>query len=130
MLDLTAVTLFVGDLDAAKAFYAAVFELPVLFEDPESVVFRFGSVLVNLLVETAAGELVAPAEVGPSDSAPRAVLTVDVDDVDAFCDRLATLDVPLLNGPVDRPWGVRTASFHDPGGHVWEVARSLDREGE
>jgi uncharacterized glyoxalase superfamily protein PhnB len=29
----------------------------------------------------------------------------------------------LLNGPVDRPWGVRTASFRDPGGHIWEIAR-------
>ncbi|MDQ3782600.1 MAG: VOC family protein, partial [Actinomycetota bacterium] len=29
----------------------------------------------------------------------------------------------LLNGPVDRPWGVRTASFRDPAGHIWEIAR-------
>ena len=26
-------------------------------------------------------------------------------------------------GPVDRPWGIRTASFRDPGGHIWEIAR-------
>ena len=32
-------------------------------------------------------------------------------------------DVELLNGPLDRPWGVRTASFSDPGGHIWEIAR-------
>jgi len=30
--------------------------------------------------------------------------------------------VGLLNGPVDRPWGMRTASFTDPGGHIWELA--------
>ncbi len=39
---------------------------------------------------------------------------------------LAELDrrgVALLNGPVDRPWGVRTAAFADPSGHVWEIAR-------
>jgi lactoylglutathione lyase len=23
---------------------------------------------------------------------------------------------------MDRPWGIRTASFRDPGGHIWEVA--------
>ena len=28
----------------------------------------------------------------------------------------------LLNGPMDRPRGIRTASFRDPGGHIWEVA--------
>ena len=28
----------------------------------------------------------------------------------------------LLNGPIDRPWGIRTAAFRDPAGHVWELA--------
>jgi lactoylglutathione lyase len=31
--------------------------------------------------------------------------------------------VELLNGPMDRPWGIRTASFLDPGGHIWEIAQ-------
>jgi lactoylglutathione lyase len=35
--------------------------------------------------------------------------------------------VELLNGPLNRPWGVRTASFTDPGGHIWEVAQELPR---
>ncbi len=30
--------------------------------------------------------------------------------------------VVLLNGPMDRSWGIRTASFSDPGGHIWEIA--------
>ena len=30
----------------------------------------------------------------------------------------------LLNGPMDRPWGIRTASFRDPGGHIWEIAQN------
>jgi uncharacterized glyoxalase superfamily protein PhnB len=34
--------------------------------------------------------------------------------------------VVLLNGPVDRPWGVRTASFTDPAGHIWRIAQDLD----
>ena len=33
--------------------------------------------------------------------------------------------VALLNGPVDRPWGLRTACFADPGGHLWELAQEL-----
>jgi lactoylglutathione lyase len=32
----------------------------------------------------------------------------------------------LLNGPVDRPWGVRTANFQDPAGHVWQIGQDLD----
>jgi uncharacterized glyoxalase superfamily protein PhnB len=34
--------------------------------------------------------------------------------------------VEHLNGPVDREWGMRTASFTDPDGHIWEVAQQLD----
>ena len=30
--------------------------------------------------------------------------------------------VELLNGPMDRPWGLRTANFRDPAGYIWELA--------
>ena len=50
------------------------------------------------------------------------MFTVTVPDTDAYCDRLRLADVSLLNGPVTRPWGLRTASFQDPDGHVWEIA--------
>ncbi len=50
------------------------------------------------------------------------MFTIEVDDVDAVCARLADRGVELLNGPMDRPWGIRTASFRDPGGHIWEIA--------
>lgn len=33
--------------------------------------------------------------------------------------------VTLLNGPMDREWGTCTASFPDPGGHIWEIAQPL-----
>jgi catechol 2,3-dioxygenase-like lactoylglutathione lyase family enzyme len=48
-----------------------------------------------------------------------------IDDVDAFCADLASKNVPLVNGPVDRSWGLRTACFADPDGHLWEVAHPL-----
>lgn len=53
----------------------------------------------------------------------RSQFTIEVDDVDAMCTELAARGVALLNGPMDRPWGIRTASFRDPGGHIWEIAR-------
>lgn len=123
MPTVSAITMFVEDLAAAKDFYAKVFDLSVHYEDPESVVFAFGSTLVNLLVTSAAPELIEPASVAPPSSGNRFQLTVDVDDVDAACDRLAGHGVRLLNGPIDRPWGVRTASFRDPAGHIWELAQ-------
>lgn len=118
----TAVTLFVDELAPTKAFYQEVFGLPVHFEDEASAVFDFGNLLVNLLVSTAAPDLIDPAAVAPAAAGARMQLTIPVDDVDATCAMLAGRGVALLNGPMDRPWGIRTASFVDPGGHIWEIA--------
>jgi lactoylglutathione lyase len=117
-----AITLFVEDLAASRSFYLEVFGLPVMFEDQDSVVFDFGNTIINLLSTTAARELVEPAPVAARDGGVRLQLTIEVDDVDVTCAELARRGVELLNGPMDRPWGVRTATFRDPGGHVWEVA--------
>ncbi len=117
-----AITLFVEDVAAAKQFYSYVFGLPVTFEDEDSAVFDFGNTIINLLKSTAARELVEPAVVAPREAGSRVQLTIEVDDVDAMCAELTRRGVVLLNGPMDRPWGVRTASFIDPGGHVWEIA--------
>lgn len=120
---ISAITLFVEDLDAAKKFYREVFGLPVAFEDSESAVFKFSNTLINLLRSTAAHGLIAPAEVGSREAGARLQLTIEVDDVDAMCAELISRGVELLNGPMDRPWGIRTASFKDPAGHIWEIAK-------
>ena len=119
---ITAITLFMEDLEAAKRFYREVFELPVAFEDDNSAVFRFGETLVNLLKMSEAPGLVEPATVATRDAGVRFQFTLGVDDVDAMCEELKERGVDLLNGPMDRPWGIRTASFRDPGGHIWEIA--------
>ncbi len=99
-----------------------VFGLPVVYEDENSAVFKFGETLINLLKVTEAKELIEPALVGGHDAGSRMQFTLEVDDVDAMCAELATRGVKLLNGPIDRPWGIRTACFMDPGGHIWEIA--------
>lgn len=118
-----AITLFVEDLDATKQFYREVFDLPVMYEDNNSAVFEFGNTLINLLKLTAAGALIKPAVVASREAGSRFVFTIQVDDVDAMSARLTQRGVELLNGPMDRPWGIRTASFRDPGGHIWEIAK-------
>lgn len=123
-----AITLFVEDLANCRTFYTDVFGLPVVFEDGDSAVFRFGATLVNLLVVPAARGLIGPAAVADPAAGNRFQCTIWVDDVDAACADLARHGVRLLNGPVDRPWGQRTASFADPAGHVWEYAASLAPE--
>jgi catechol 2,3-dioxygenase-like lactoylglutathione lyase family enzyme len=119
---IAAVTLFEEDLERAKAFYQGVFQLPIVYEDANSAVFNFDGTLVNLLRAGEAPSLVAPASVASPDAGVRLQFTLGVEDVDAVCDRLRERGVELLNGPIDRPWGIRTASFRDPGGHIWEIA--------
>jgi len=119
---ITAITLFVEDLTASKHFYGEVFGLPVHYEDEASAVFNFGNTVINLLKVEEAPTLIAPAPVATLEAGSRFQFTISVDDVDAVCAELARRGVTLLNGPMDRPWGIRTASFQDPGGHIWEIA--------
>jgi lactoylglutathione lyase len=120
-----AITLFTEDLARTKAFYQEAFGLPVVFEDENSAVFGFENTVINLLAATAAPELIEPGTVAGPDAGSRFVLTLGVADVDAVCAELANRGVQLLNGPMNRPWGIRTASFADPGGHIWEIAQDM-----
>jgi len=118
-----AITLFTEDLEQAKEFYQNTFGLPIDYEDSNSAVFKFGGTLVNLLKITEANALIEPAKVANRESGARYVFTISVDDVDAMCTELVSRGVKLLNGPMNRPWGIRTASFMDPAGHIWEIAK-------
>lgn len=121
----SAISLFVEDLNAAKRFYLEVFGVPVVFEDANSVALRFSGLIVNLLQVEAARAIVAPGAVGSRSAGSRFQLSVWVDDVDEVCTALVARGVQLLNGPLDRPWHVRTANFVDPAGHSWEVGQRL-----
>jgi lactoylglutathione lyase len=116
-----AITLFVEDPQRSKAFYAGVFEVDAVFEDENSVAFKFDNLFLNLLKRgVAVNELLGPvpaAEPGASFE-----LTVWVEDADAVCADLVERGVSIVSGPLDRPWGMRTAAFLDPDGYVWEVA--------
>ena len=124
---ITAITLFTEDLARSKEFYAGVFGLAVHYQDADSAVFMFGDTMVNLLRASNAAELIAPAPAGGPGDGARMQFTIRADDVDAVCAELAKRGVTLINGPMDRPWGVRTACFADPSGHVWEIAAELPR---
>lgn len=122
---INAITLFVDDLEAARDYYQRAFGVPLVFEDDQSAAFNFGNAIINLLQTDAAHELIAPEAVGGPAAGARMQLTIGVDDVAATCALLAERGVELVNGPIDRPWGLRTAAFRDPAGHIWEIAQDL-----
>ena len=113
-----------GGPQRSKAFYAPVFELGPVFEDDSSVAFELDNLFLNLLRRSVAvNELLGPvpaAEAGASFE-----LTVWVDDADAACADLERHGVSIASGPLDRPWGMRTAAFLDPDGYLWEVAAKI-----
>jgi len=38
---------------------------------------------------------------------------------------LAEHGVRLISGPADRDWGMRTITFADPDGYIWQIAQDL-----
>jgi catechol 2,3-dioxygenase-like lactoylglutathione lyase family enzyme len=119
------ITIFAEDLPGTKAFYGDVFGLPLVFEDTVSAVFKFENLMLNVLLASEAPTLVEPVTVGSPGVGVRTMPTICVADADETCEELARHGVALLNGPIDRPWGRRTAAFQDPAGNVWEIAQDI-----
>lgn len=126
-----AITLICSDLKASKAFYEQVFEKALVHEDAVSALYSFDTVYVNLLQESEAAGLFAPMEPGETNQRPRALLTVQVKSVDAEIKRLAKLteatglEIQMVGGPINRPWGIRTQNIADPDGNIWELSEQL-----
>jgi catechol 2,3-dioxygenase-like lactoylglutathione lyase family enzyme len=123
--NVNVITLFAEDLAGTKSFYEEVLGLQVLGEYEGSAVLKLGNVMVNLPHVSAAPQFGVPTRVAGPGAGAQSLLGIFVDDVDAACAELALHGVVLLDGPVDRPWGVRTASFTDPAGHVWGIPQDL-----
>ncbi len=123
---ISAMSLFVEDLQEAKSFYQDVFGVQVVYEDKVSAAVKFENVIINLLHVSEAGGLVGPGTVAGRDTGSRFQVSIWVEDVDAVCADLEKRGVTLLSGPVDKEWGMRVATFTDPAGHSWEVAQGLD----
>lgn len=124
--EVEVITLFVEDLTSAAAFYTDVLGLGVVYRDEVSVVVELGRLVINLLRSDQAPELVEPSRVAGREAGVRVLFTMKVADADRVCAQLEQRGVRLLNGPVDRPWGRRSAAFADPAGNVWEVAQVLE----
>jgi catechol 2,3-dioxygenase-like lactoylglutathione lyase family enzyme len=122
-----AITLFVEDAGRSKSFYQTVFALEPMMEDETGAGFRFEDTYLFLTKSSHAPALIAPAVAGRPGNGPRHVFAIIVDDVDAVCAELTGKGVALLNGPQDRPWGMRTANFQDPDGYVWEIATPVTK---
>jgi catechol 2,3-dioxygenase-like lactoylglutathione lyase family enzyme len=118
------INLFAEDLAGARSFYQEVLGLELAFQDENVAVFKLENTMVCLRDVSEASVLIAPTAVASPQAGSRFLLAVFVDNVDALCAELTARGV-AVNGPADRPWGMRTATFTDPAGHLWEIGQDL-----
>ena len=121
-----AMTLFVPDVDEARKFYETAFGMKAHVFDDGGVMLR-GTEPIVFLHKTATRaepvpEIVEEARKGAGQFA---IIVGDVDDVSA---EITGRGVELISGPADRPWGMRTITFADPAGHIWEIAQEIQDE--
>ncbi|MFM6963051.1 MAG: VOC family protein [Micrococcales bacterium] len=121
--DVFAITLATDDLIATEEFYRDVFGADIVHSDEVSRVFKFGSMLINCLELREAKSLFEPAKL--TAAVHTSMLTIQVKNVDAEAKRLDALDVVLNTEPTDQPWGIRTITFIDPTGQLWEFSHPL-----
>lgn len=124
------VVLFVEDLEKTLAFYRDKVGLPVRFQDKGYAELVVEGSKFALLARSRVAELTGDAHTArPASGAHETSVTLLVEDVDRAHRDLTGRGVPFLSPPKDRPWGQRTACFHDPDGHLIEIATNLPRPG-
>jgi catechol 2,3-dioxygenase-like lactoylglutathione lyase family enzyme len=121
--EIGAMTLYVPDLGEARKFYADAFGLDAQVLEDDTAMLRFEGVYV--FVQQAAVAAQPSAEVLAGAQRGVGQFAIIVEDVDAVCAEIAGRGLRPLTGPADRDWGMRTATFVDPGGHAWEIAQPI-----
>jgi uncharacterized glyoxalase superfamily protein PhnB len=121
--------LFVADVERAKTFYRDTFGLSPEQEDEDGAFLKLEGTSLMLLSTSGAQDLLTDDAVAaqPSGGAS-SQLVAFVEDVDAMYRELVAQGVEFIREPIDRDWGLRTAHFKDPDGHVWELAQPLLRD--
>jgi catechol 2,3-dioxygenase-like lactoylglutathione lyase family enzyme len=125
------IVLFVADVERAKRFYRDVFGLQTDGGDEDGVFINLDTISLALLGPAAATDLLsAEAVTVPPGAGVGSQLVAFVDNVDAVHADLVAQGVEFVREPTDRAWGLRTAHFKDPDGHIWEIAQPIEAVGQ
>jgi catechol 2,3-dioxygenase-like lactoylglutathione lyase family enzyme len=112
---ISLVTLGVGDLPRARAFYEALGWRGAQQPDDEIVFFQAGGMVFGLW--TALGGHGAPGiELAHNVRSPG--------EVDALLSRAVEAGATIVRPAARAEWGGYTGAFADPDGYVWEVAHN------
>jgi catechol 2,3-dioxygenase-like lactoylglutathione lyase family enzyme len=100
------VAVYVTEVERSKRFYGDLLGLAQL-ESHDRVAYQIGDSRL----------LLHPTDPGEGARHSRLELHLGVDDLDGFVARLAERATPVLQEPVDQPWGEREAIVLDPDGY-------------
>ena len=111
--------LYVDDLVASMRFYRDALGFEVIYQFPPSGEPGYASLQIG------DGKIgLSRADIPGINGRPQRPVTgrpfelcVEVEDVDAFVERLRAGDVPVLAEPADQVWGERVAYVEDPDGN-------------
>ena len=116
--------IYVDDVGRSRDFYRDVVGLAPLVDTGGYAEFTWGALVLGLRRRDNAarqfGDAVAAAHTGASHQ-----FTVTVDDVDSLFAGLVQRGADVIHPPTEQPWGMRSAAFRDPDGHVWEVCQPI-----
>lgn len=123
-------TLAVGDLERSLAFYRDGLGLPTEgiigqeFEDGAVAFFQMNDDLILALYPTTS--LAHDAKIEPTQARLGAVsighIVNSKEEVDALMKQAETAGAVVTDPARDRFWGGYSGYFHDPDGHLWEIA--------
>lgn len=110
---------FTEDVATMRAFYAGLLGTDPVAESPGMVIFAVGETRVFIHATYTPGE----GELTPEDHT-----ALEVADVDATCDRLASEGLTVELPPRDYYWG-RSAYLRDPDGNLIELIQASEAAG-
>jgi uncharacterized protein len=118
------VTLGVGDLGRARAFYEALGWTTGARPDDDVVFFQAGGMIVSLWDRGRLAEDTGVEDAGGWGGITLAYNTRSPADVDAVIAEVAAAGGSILRPGAETFWGGYSGAFADPDGHAWEVAHN------
>jgi uncharacterized protein len=118
------VTLGVGDLGRARAFYEALGWTTGAGPDDDVVFFQAGGMIVSLWDRGRLAEDTGVEDAGGWGGITLAYNTRSPADVDAVIAEVAAAGGSILRPGAETFWGGYSGAFADPDGHAWEVAHN------
>ena len=121
---LSLVTLGVGDLAAARAFYEALGWTTGAAPADDVVFFQAGGMIVGLWSREQLAEDSGVTDSGGWGGMALAYNTNSPEEVDAVIAEAEAAGATVPRHGAETFWGGYSAVFIDPDGHVWEVAHN------